>query len=97
MRTDINQRAKILTIGCKVNRYESASLEETLAGHGYTIVNAGEMADLVVVNTCTVTHRSDSDARAMIRRAMRENPGARIVAAGCYAKLEPEALAALGF
>ncbi len=96
MSTNTSQRAKILTIGCKVNRYESASLEETLAGHGYTIVNAGEVADLVVVNTCTVTHRSDSDARAMIRRAIRENPGARIVAAGCYAKLEPETLAALG-
>lgn len=89
-------RISILTLGCKVNQYESRALEESLEARGHAVVPFGEPADAVVVNTCTVTHRSDRDARALIRRARREVPGARLLVTGCYAQVDPKALAALG-
>lgn len=89
-------RISVLTLGCKVNQYESRALEESLEARGHVLVPFGEPADAVVVNTCTVTHRSDRDARALVRRARREVPGARLVVTGCYAQVDPQALAALG-
>lgn len=89
-------RISVLTLGCKVNQFESGALEEALEARGHRLVPFGEPADAVVVNTCTVTHRSDRDARALIRRAQRANPGARIVATGCLAQVAPETLRALG-
>ncbi len=89
-------RVSVATLGCKVNQYESRAIEELLEARGHVLVPFGEPADAVVVNTCTVTHRSDSDARALLRRARRANPGARIVATGCYAQMDPEALVAVG-
>ena len=89
-------RVSVATLGCKVNQYESRAIEELLEARGHVLVPFGEPADAVVVNTCTVTHRSDSDARALLRRARRVNPGARIVATGCYAQMDPEALVAVG-
>src|SRR5512145_306241 len=89
-------RISVLTQGCKVNQFESGALEEALEARGHSLVPFGEPADAVVVNTCTVTHRSDRDARALVRRAQRANPGARIVVAGCYAQMDPEALESLG-
>lgn len=87
---------KILTLGCKVNQYESRALEEKFKALGQEMVGEECGAELVIVNTCTVTSRSDLDARALIRRARRENPGSRIVAVGCYAALSPEALLETG-
>jgi threonylcarbamoyladenosine tRNA methylthiotransferase MtaB len=89
-------RISVLTLGCKVNQSESGALEEALAERGHELVAFGEPADAVVLNTCTVTHRSDRDARALIRRAQRANPGARIVVTGCYAQVAPETLVELG-
>ncbi|MEW6486407.1 MAG: tRNA (N(6)-L-threonylcarbamoyladenosine(37)-C(2))-methylthiotransferase MtaB [Thermodesulfobacteriota bacterium] len=89
-------RISVLTLGCKVNQYESRALEESLEARGHSLVPFGEPADAVVVNTCTVTHRSDRDARALIRRARREVPGARLLVTGCYAQVDPRALAVLG-
>ncbi len=89
-------RVSIATLGCKVNQYESRALEEILEARGHVLVPFGEAAEAVVVNTCTVTHRSDRDARALLRRARRINPGARIVATGCYAQTDPQALFAAG-
>lgn len=81
---------KILTIGCKVNQYESRAVETELNSLGALRVGEDEPAELYILNTCTVTHRSDSDARALIRRLKRENPGCRVAVAGCFAALEPE-------
>ncbi|MBI5015192.1 MAG: tRNA (N(6)-L-threonylcarbamoyladenosine(37)-C(2))-methylthiotransferase MtaB [Deltaproteobacteria bacterium] len=89
-------RVCVLTQGCKVNRSESGALEEELEGRGHALVAFGEEVDAVVLNTCTVTHRSDRDARALIRRARRANPGARIVVTGCLAQVAPEELRGLG-
>ena len=89
-------RISVTTLGCKVNQYESRALEEALLGRGHELVPLGEPADVVVVNSCTVTHRSDRDVRALVRRARRQNPGARIVVTGCYAQVAPEELRELG-
>lgn len=85
-----------MTLGCKVNQYESRALGEALEREGYSAIQGEETPDVVVINTCTVTHRSDSDARSMVRRAQRAHPDAKIVVSGCYAETDPEAVASLG-
>jgi threonylcarbamoyladenosine tRNA methylthiotransferase MtaB len=89
-------RAKValVALGCRVNRADSDALAAGLP-EGFGVAADGERADFVVVNTCTITSDADSAARQAIRRAGREHPGARIVAAGCYAELCPEALSSL--
>ena len=84
----------ICTFGCRVNQADSFELEERLRARGAMEAPRDE-ADLVVVNTCTVTGAADQGARNLIRRVARRNPAARIVVTGCYATREPEALAAL--
>ena len=89
-------RVAIVTLGCKVNQYESQALAEALEGRGHKVVPFAQGSDAVIVNSCTVTHRSDRDTRALARRARRINPAARIVVTGCYAQTEPASLAELG-
>jgi len=89
-------RISVTTLGCKVNQYESRALEEALVRRGHQVVPFGEPAEVVVVNSCTVTHRSDRDVRALVRRARRQNPGACIAVTGCYAQVAPDELRALG-
>jgi threonylcarbamoyladenosine tRNA methylthiotransferase MtaB len=74
----------VITFGCRVNQADSLSIESELAGAGGEAVSA-EHADLVVVNTCSVTASADQGARQTIRRIARTNPSAKIVATGCYA------------
>lgn len=74
----------IETLGCKVNQFESAALEEKLRAEGHTIVPASYKADVYIINTCTVTGRADFQSRQLIRRALRTNPFARIIVTGCY-------------
>jgi threonylcarbamoyladenosine tRNA methylthiotransferase MtaB len=84
----------IVTFGCRVNQSDSQRLEEDLRRRGAEPAPSA-LADLVIVNTCSVTATADQGARQTIRRIARENPGAEIVATGCYATRSPEALAAL--
>ena len=86
---------KTLTLGCKVNQYETQYIREGLLGAGYVDAEDDQTADLCVVNTCTVTAEGDSKSRQAIRRLARKNPGTRIVAMGCYATREPELVAEL--
>ena len=86
---------KTLTLGCKVNQYETELVREGLSRAGFRDATDGEAADLCVVNTCTVTAEGDSKSRQAIRRLARENPDARIVVMGCYATRAPEELAKL--
>jgi len=74
----------ILTFGCRVNQADSLRLEEDLRSRGWS-ERSSDLADVVIVNTCSVTATADQGARQAIRRVARENPGARIVATGCYA------------
>ncbi len=82
-------KIKTLTLGCKVNQYETEYVREGLQSIGYVDAEPSEQADLCVVNTCTVTNEGDSKSRQAIRRMARENPAARILVMGCYATREP--------
>lgn len=88
-------KLKTVTLGCKVNQYETELVREGLVGIGYTDAAAAETADLCVVNTCTVTAEGDAKSRQAIRRLAKENPAARIVVMGCYATRAPEELSRL--
>ncbi|MEE4255150.1 MAG: tRNA (N(6)-L-threonylcarbamoyladenosine(37)-C(2))-methylthiotransferase MtaB, partial [Desulfuromusa sp.] len=82
----------IVTLGCKTNQFESAAMAEQLQQAGYQQVAFDAGADLVIVNTCTVTAATDSQSRKLIRRARRLNSEARIVVTGCYAQIDPHSL-----
>jgi len=87
-------RYAIVTFGCRVNQADSLRLEEDLRAGG-NVESSCERADLVIVNTCSVTASADQGARQTIRRIARQNPSARIVATGCYATRSPGEVAAL--
>jgi threonylcarbamoyladenosine tRNA methylthiotransferase MtaB len=80
-------KVAVATLGCKVNQYESAGILDALKKHGVEVVRFDQPADYYVINTCTVTDRSDIESRRLIRRAARACPGAQIIVTGCYAKL----------
>src|SRR5260370_21035899 len=82
----------VQNFGCRATQADGAALEAQLAGRGLSEAEARDKADLVILNTCTVTAEADSDARSTIRRVHRENPNARILVTGCYAQLAPEEL-----
>jgi threonylcarbamoyladenosine tRNA methylthiotransferase MtaB len=84
----------VVTFGCRVNQADSLAIEAELCSSGAQAVSA-DKADLVIVNTCSVTATADQGARQTIRRIARENPGARIVATGCYATRCHDEVAAL--
>ncbi|MDE0481732.1 MAG: tRNA (N(6)-L-threonylcarbamoyladenosine(37)-C(2))-methylthiotransferase MtaB [Candidatus Poribacteria bacterium] len=84
--------AKLITMGCKVNQYDTQSMRETLVRNGYTVVDETQSADLYLVNTCTVTNAADQKARQVIRRAIRQNPNADVLVTGCYAESDRKAI-----
>ena len=87
-------RVAFYNLGCKVNQFDAAAMESVLQEEGgYTSVPFGEEADVYVVNTCTVTGKSDHEARQAIRRAVRLNRNAKVVVTGCYAQTHPEEIA----
>src|SRR4249920_926871 len=88
-------KLRTVTLGCKVNQYETEFVREGLLGAGYNDAADDDQADLCIVNTCTVTNEGDSKSRQAIRRLARKNPGAKIVVMGCYATRAPEEVAAL--
>jgi threonylcarbamoyladenosine tRNA methylthiotransferase MtaB len=83
------KRVAISTLGCKTNQFESAAMIEQLKAAGYLVVPFTESSDIYIVNSCTVTARTDAETRRLIRRARRLNPDSRIIATGCYAQVAP--------
>lgn len=83
---------RMVTLGCKVNQYETQLVLEALEKNGFREAKEDETADLCVVNTCTVTSNADSRSRQVIRQLARHNPGTRTLVMGCYATREPAAL-----
>jgi threonylcarbamoyladenosine tRNA methylthiotransferase MtaB len=83
----------IMTLGCKVNRYESEAISEQLADQGWHLTDKGAKANLCVVNTCTVTGKAAMQSRQAVRRLIRGHPGALVVVTGCYAQVAPEVFA----
>lgn len=88
-------RVAIDTHGCRLNRFESDAMAEALARDGHTWVEGAAQADVYVINTCTITHQADADARRAVRRVRRDNPGVKVVLTGCLANADPAAAAAL--
>ena len=86
---------RTVTLGCKVNQYETELLREGLLRLGYRNAEPDEPAQLCLVNTCTVTAEGDRKSRKAIRQLHRENPCAEIIVMGCYATRDPQAVAAL--
>jgi threonylcarbamoyladenosine tRNA methylthiotransferase MtaB len=78
------------TLGCKVNLYDTEAMQELFAENGYQVVDFDDVADVYIINTCTVTNLGDKKSRQMIRRAKRQNPDSIVVAAGCYAQVAPK-------
>ena len=85
------RKAALHNLGCKVNAYETEAMQELLEQAGYQIVPFEEQADVYIINTCTVTNVADRKSRQMIHRARKKNPGAVIVAAGCYVQTKDTA------
>ena len=84
-----------MTLGCKVNQFETETMEGLFRARGYDVVPFEERADVYVINTCSVTHLSDRKSRQLIRRAVRTNPAACVAVTGCYAQVAPEEIRAL--
>jgi threonylcarbamoyladenosine tRNA methylthiotransferase MtaB len=83
------------TLGCKLNFAETSILGKQFIDKGFETVDAGQPADVVVLNTCTVTERADRECRQIIRRALRHSPNAFIIVTGCYAQLQPHEISAI--
>lgn len=85
----------VTTLGCKVNQADSEAIGDQMSAAGFVQRDFAEVADVYIVNTCTVTHLGDRSSRQMIAQAHRRHPDALLVVTGCYAELKPEAVAAL--
>jgi len=83
---------RVITLGCKVNQYESACLAERLKETGWAQADKDGCSDLSIINTCIVTQRASYQSRQAIRKAIRENPGSIVAAAGCYSQVFPDEL-----
>jgi threonylcarbamoyladenosine tRNA methylthiotransferase MtaB len=90
-----NKRVALHTLGCRLNTSETGSIAQGFKDRGYDIVEFGEPADVVFINTCTVTDAADSTCRNLIRKAHGSSPEGKIVVAGCYAQMEPEKIAGM--
>jgi threonylcarbamoyladenosine tRNA methylthiotransferase MtaB len=88
-------RVAIATLGCKVNAYDSAAMADRLRAEGCEVVAPGLPADVVIVNSCTVTDAADAESRRLARRARRQNAAARIILTGCWAQAKPADAAAV--
>ena len=77
-------RVALDTLGCRMNQFETAAMEESLRAKGYRVVSFEDLADVYVINTCTVTGKSDYRSRQLARRAVKRNEEALVVLAGCY-------------
>lgn len=84
------RKAALHNLGCKVNAYETESMQQMLEAAGYEIVSFDQKADVYVINTCSVTNIADRKSRQMIHRAKKQNPDGVVVAAGCYVQTAKE-------
>jgi threonylcarbamoyladenosine tRNA methylthiotransferase MtaB len=89
-------RLAIVTLGCKVNQFESEAMAEALEGEGWEVVPFGPEVDCTIINTCVVTGRAEADSRRWIHRARRANPKGLVVAVGCFPQIDPHGIISLG-
>ena len=88
-------RIAFSTFGCKINQYETDLMRQAVAGEGNAIVPFDGDADVYIINTCSVTAKSDTQCRQAIRAVVRRSPSARVVVTGCYAETRPEEIRAI--
>ena len=88
-------RVAIATLGCKVNQFDSFDMVRQFQESHWEVVEFNQSADIFIINSCTVTSRSDAETRRLARRAKRNNPSARVVVTGCYAQVSPDRLSGL--
>lgn len=93
--TSPSKKVAFHTLGCRLNFSESGSIAQGFVDRGYEVVEFGSPADVVFLNTCTVTDGADSTCRNLIRKAQNTSPEAKIVVAGCYAQMEAEKIKAM--
>ena len=89
------KKVAIHTLGCKANQLESSIMADDLLKAGYEIVKFKEIADIYIINSCTVTGKSDSESRYAIRQAKRRNGSAKIIITGCYAQIAAQELTSM--
>ena len=90
-----NKKAAYLTLGCKLNFAETSAIGRQLSQVGVRRSRDGEVADICVINTCSVTEFADKKCRQAVRKMIKENPGAYVIVTGCYAQLKPEGIAGI--
>jgi len=90
------KKVSFITLGCKVNQYDSDAMRTLFIHRGYKPVEHSEVADVYIINTCSVTSIGDRKSRQVIRKIRRNNPDAVIAATGCYAQVAPEELEKMG-
>lgn len=90
-----NKKVALVTLGCKLNFAESSSIAQEFVRNGFTEVSQNQVADVYIVNTCTVTEHSDKKCRNLIRKVHKLNPAAPIIVTGCYAQLKSEEIAGI--
>ncbi len=93
MRKGERPRVAFRTLGCKINQYDTNLMAALLKAEGMEVIPETAEADVIIVNTCTVTARTDYKGRQLIRKAVRENPSALMVVTGCYAEVRPGEIA----
>jgi threonylcarbamoyladenosine tRNA methylthiotransferase MtaB len=89
------KRIALHTLGCKLNYAETAAIGKQFTGNGYTVVGIDDKADVVVINSCSVTASADRECRQLVRRSLRHSPNAFVAVVGCYAQLQADQLAAI--
>ena len=83
------------TLGCRVNQYDTDAMKGLFLQNNYEAVDFDEIADIYVINTCSVTNMGEKKSRQLIRKAKRQNEDAYVIVTGCYAQLDPDAIAAI--
>ncbi len=89
-KNEVNKKVAFITLGCKVNQYETNAMMQSFQESGYEIIDSNEKSDIYIINTCTVTNMSDRKSRQMLRKAKELNSKSFVVACGCYAQVAKE-------
>lgn len=89
------EKVAFYTLGCKLNFAETSAIGRQFKDQGFKITDFENPADVYVINTCTVTENAEKDCRKIVRRALRNNPGAYVIVTGCYAQLRPEQISSI--
>lgn len=91
----MNRKVALHTLGCKLNFSETSTIGKQFLQNGFSIADINDEADVYVFNTCTVTQTAEKEFRQLVRKVLRNNPEAYIIATGCYAQLRPEEISAI--